>query len=193
MSFFGDSLKSLLAQTSDGCMDFGMVTLLGGTFGLVVGSFVNLALERLPLMWGSDTNRQHWQDENFGERLCQHLREGTLSLAHPVRSFCFSCGHQLRWWENVPVFSFLRQHGCCRSCGQSYGTRTLVVEAGHGGIYALLWGAIPELSWALWISFGFSFWVSLGYLTTLGIFPPRGWSLLAAGCWLLAGVLLLFR
>jgi hypothetical protein len=49
------------------------------------------------------------------------------------------------------------------------------------------------LAWALWISFGFSFWVSLGYLTALGIFQPRGWSLLAAGCWLLAGVLLLFR
>ncbi|MAE16731.1 MAG: hypothetical protein CL911_04740 [Deltaproteobacteria bacterium] len=155
-------------------MDLWESIFLGGILGLVVGSFVNLALERLPLMWGRAANQQCRQDENLGERLCQHLREGTLSLAHPARSFCFSCGHQLRWWENIPVFSFLCQHGRCRKCGQGYGTRTLVVEAGHGGVYALLWGVIPELAWALWISFSFSFWGSLGYLTASGVLPPVG-------------------
>ena len=170
-----------------------MITLFGGTLGLVIGSFVNLALDRLPLMWATDTNRQRWQDQNFGERLRQHLREGTLTLAHPARSFCFVCGHQLHWWENVPIVSFLWQRGRCRRCGQGYGTRTLIVEAGHGGVYAVLWGTIPELAWALWASFGFSFWASLGYLTASGVFPPRGWWLVAGGWWLVAGILLLFR
>jgi len=151
-----------------------MLTLLGGVLGLVIGSFVNLVLDRLPLMWATDAHRQHEQDERFEERLRQHLREQTLSLSRPARSFCFSCGHQLRWWENLPVMSFLLQRGRCRSCGQGYGVRTLVVEAGHGGVYALLWGVVSEPLWALWVSFGFSFWASLGYLSVSGMIPPVG-------------------
>ena len=70
-------------------------------FGLAVGSFLNVVISRAPR----------------GE-----------SVVNPG-SHCRNCGRALRWWENIPVASYLALRGRCRTCGARIGVRYLVVEA----------------------------------------------------------------
>jgi leader peptidase (prepilin peptidase)/N-methyltransferase len=77
--------------------------------GLVVGSFLNVAIHRLPL-------------------------EGQ-SVGHPRRSRCPSCGHELTWRENIPLLSWSLQLGRCRACGWRIPWRSPLVEA----LTAVLW------------------------------------------------------
>lgn len=67
---------------------------------LAVGSFLNVVVARLP---------------------------EKRSLVRP-RSACQSCGHQLAWYDNVPVVSYVALRGRCRSCGSRIGVRYLAVE-----------------------------------------------------------------
>jgi leader peptidase (prepilin peptidase)/N-methyltransferase len=68
--------------------------------GLAVGSFLNVVAARLPL-------RQ--------------------SIVKP-RSACMSCGHELAWYDNVPLVSYLALRGRCRSCGVRIGLLYPAVE-----------------------------------------------------------------
>jgi leader peptidase (prepilin peptidase)/N-methyltransferase len=68
--------------------------------GLAVGSFLNVVAARLPL-------RQ--------------------SIVKP-RSVCMSCGHELAWYDNVPLVSYLALRGRCRSCGVRIGLLYPAVE-----------------------------------------------------------------
>jgi leader peptidase (prepilin peptidase) / N-methyltransferase len=79
------------------------VLLAAGLFGAVLGSFLNVVIYRLP-------------------------REN-LSILRPRRSFCPGCGHVLRWFENIPVFSFLLQGARCRSCRAAIPLRYPLVES----------------------------------------------------------------
>src|SRR5512144_495272 len=78
--------------------------------GLVIGSFLNVVAFRLP----------------------RHE-----SLVHPG-SHCTRCGHAIRPWDNIPVFSWLLLGGRCRDCGARIPWRYPAVEAGT----ALLWIAV---------------------------------------------------
>src|SRR4051812_49992976 len=76
--------------------------------GLIVGSFLNVVIHRLPR----------------GE-----------SLTHP-RSRCPSCGTQLRAIDNVPVVSWLALRGKCHHCGAPGSARYPLVELTTGALYA---------------------------------------------------------
>ena len=83
--------------------------------GLLVGSFLNVVAYRAPL---------------------------GLSVSRP-RSFCPTCHRTLRWWENVPVISWLALRGRCRTCHEPISVRYPLVEAGTGTVFALItwaWG-----------------------------------------------------
>ena len=69
-------------------------------FGLAAGSFINVCIYRLPL---------------------------GVSLVHPG-SFCPLCRTPVRWFDNIPVFSFLILAGKCRSCGKRISLRYPAVE-----------------------------------------------------------------
>ncbi len=69
-------------------------------FGLVIGSFLNVVIARLP------------------ER---------KSLSKPG-SQCPNCGYQIRWYDNIPVFSFLYLQGKCRGCKTPISVRYPIVE-----------------------------------------------------------------
>jgi leader peptidase (prepilin peptidase)/N-methyltransferase len=97
-----------------------------GILGLLVGSFLNVVVHRLPR----------------GE-----------SLMRP-RSRCPSCGVPVRPYDNVPVISWLLLCGRCRSCGAPIGARYPVVEALTAGVFvgaALARGVDDDL--ALWLPF----------------------------------------
>ena len=79
--------------------------------GLLVGSFLNVVILRLP-------RRMEWEWKRDAR---ETLGEPELYDPPPPgivveRSHCPHCGHQLSWYENIPVFSWLALRGRCRSC-----------------------------------------------------------------------------
>lgn len=88
-----------------------------GLFGLVVGSFLNVCVYRLP-------------------REC-------MSLVHP-RSRCPSCRNPIAAYDNVPVLSWLLLGGRCRHCRHPISARYPLVELLTGGLFA--WAAWAQLS-----------------------------------------------
>ncbi len=94
-----------------------------GLLGLIVGSFLNVVIHRLPVMM-----EREWQSqcaELRGEEIPVHER---LSLAWP-RSRCPCCGHAIGALENIPVFSWLFLRGRCSSCSAPISARYPIVEA----------------------------------------------------------------
>ncbi|MBI3221646.1 MAG: prepilin peptidase [Nitrosomonadales bacterium] len=98
--------------------------------GLMVGSFLNVVIHRLPRML-----ELGWQQQ------CAELRgepgtpHGTYNLVVP-RSACPHCNHPISASENIPVISYLLLRGKCKSCGAAISPRYPVIEA----ISALLSG-----------------------------------------------------
>lgn len=116
-----------------------------GVFGLLIGSFLNVVIYRLPRMM-----ERQWADE------CAELSgkppepAEKFSLLAP-RSRCSSCGHVLRWYENIPLLSYLFLRGKCSACGTRYGLRYPLVELVAGALFffcAWRWGlTMTALAW----------------------------------------------
>jgi leader peptidase (prepilin peptidase)/N-methyltransferase len=79
--------------------------------GLLVGSFLNVVILRLPRRMEWEWNRD--AREVLGE---PELYDPPPPGIVVERSHCPHCGHQLSWYENIPVFSWLALRGKCRSC-----------------------------------------------------------------------------
>ena len=109
-----------------GALPAATVVLLAGVVGLLVGSFVNVLVLRLPVMleraW-SDEARALLQPDAPAPR-----RERFDLLQPPSR--CNGCGTPIRWWHNVPVLSWLWLRGRCAACGTRISPRYPLVEAG---------------------------------------------------------------
>ena len=110
-----------------------LITLLG----LLVGSFLNVVIYRLPLMM-----EREWQaqcDELSGEPTKQ---QEPLSLSKP-RSRCPNCGHHISALENIPVLSYVLLGGKCSECKTDIAARYPVIEALTGlmsGLVAFYFG-----------------------------------------------------
>jgi leader peptidase (prepilin peptidase)/N-methyltransferase len=104
---------------------------LAVVFGLVVGSFLNVVIHRLPIMMERDWLAQC--AELRGEAPVQTER---LTLAIP-RSRCPACGHQLSAIENIPVLSYMALGGRCRKCRERISIRYPLVETLTGLAFAL--------------------------------------------------------
>ena len=120
---------------------------IAGILGLLLGSFLNVVIYRLPKMM-----EQQWTQECAelnGQPLDVQLAE-KFNLITP-RSRCSQCGHVLRWYENIPVFSYVFLRGKCSACDAGYGLRYPVVEAVVGGLFAFCvwrWGwTVTALAW----------------------------------------------
>ncbi len=97
------------------------VAVAAAVFGAVIGSFLNVVTFRLPVMMG----------------LVERTREGPLNLVGPA-SHCPACGHAIRPWENVPIFSYVILRGKCSACGAGISPQYPLVEAGTALVSALL-------------------------------------------------------
>jgi len=124
------------------------VLLIAATFllGLVVGSFLNVVILRLPRMmeiaWKKECREILELPEESSER---------ISLLYPP-SRCPSCGAGIRPWQNVPVVSWLLLRGKCAGCSTPISVQYPLVEAATGLLSALCawhfgWG--PQLAAAL--------------------------------------------
>ncbi|MEG0637088.1 MAG: prepilin peptidase, partial [Pseudomonas sp.] len=120
--------------------------------GLIVGSFLNVLVHRLPVMM----NRQ-WRDEAREALELPAHSEPRFDLFLPA-SRCPHCEHQIRAWENIPLLSYLYLRGRCASCKTPISPRYPLVElAGAGLALFAAWhfgfsasaGAFMLLSWGL--------------------------------------------
>ena len=119
---------------------------LVGIVGLLVGSFLNVVIHRLPRMmerqWAAEC-AQYAQDAGL-------LPEGSAPPAPPERfnlwtppSRCPSCGHGVRWYENIPVLSWLALRGRCSACRTRISARYPLVELATALLFyacAARWG-----------------------------------------------------
>jgi leader peptidase (prepilin peptidase)/N-methyltransferase len=106
---------------------------LGFALGLMVGSFLNVVIHRLPKMM-----EREWQAE------CAELRGETVPPAETFnlfvpRSRCPACGHRIAAIENVPVISWAALRGRCSACSARISGRYPAVELLAGG--AAVWCA----------------------------------------------------
>ena len=79
-------------------------------YGIVIGSFVNVCICRIPR----------------GESIVK------------VRSHCENCGYQLRWYDLIPLFSYLVLGGKCRKCRERISVQHLIIEVLNGCLYVLI-------------------------------------------------------
>ena len=84
-----------------------------GLWGLLIGSFLNVCIHRLPLK---------------------------QSVVHP-RSGCPNCGYVLTWYDNVPIISYAFLRGRCRSCAKPISIQYPIIEAITGSVFLLHWFA----------------------------------------------------
>tara|TARA_R110000868_G_scaffold144960_5_gene364590 strand:+ start:25428 stop:26282 length:855 start_codon:yes stop_codon:yes gene_type:complete len=92
--------------------------------GLVVGSFINVVIHRLPTML-----KRNWRREclSFLEQEPEIDKIEHYNLAVPA-SHCPKCQHKIRMWENIPVISFLFLRGRCGKCQNKISWRYPLVE-----------------------------------------------------------------
>ena len=117
----------MIAQFADPAV----FALAAGLLGLMVGSFLNVVIHRLPIMMERDWAAQ-----------CAELKGEAapafepLSLARP-RSRCPHCGHSITALENIPLVSWLLLRGRCKSCAAPISLRYPLIEALTGLLFAL--------------------------------------------------------
>jgi leader peptidase (prepilin peptidase) / N-methyltransferase len=141
-----------------------------GVLGLLVGSFLNVVAHRMPLMlerqWWADV-AGHLADATSFERVFGRKAPTTvdqvakaldgsltalpaLGLARPA-SRCPACGHRIRWYENIPIVSWLALRGRCSACKTAISVRYPLVEVLTGLLFAAVawrFGAQPvALMW----------------------------------------------
>jgi leader peptidase (prepilin peptidase)/N-methyltransferase len=94
-------------------------------FCLVIGSFLNVVIHRLPIMM-----EREWREqcEELSKTPSEHdIPEDRFDLVVP-RSRCPSCGQLIKAWQNIPVISYLFLGGKCANCKTSISARYPVVE-----------------------------------------------------------------
>jgi len=117
-------------------------------FGLCIGSFLNVVIHRLPLMMD-----RGWRIDS-AELLGVTIDEpAPITLSAP-RSRCPACGHQIAWYENIPLLSYLSLRGKCSACKTPISLRYPAVELLTGLLFAACgwrFGAHPQV--LLWCGF----------------------------------------
>jgi len=138
-------------------------------YGALIGSFLNVCILRLPL---------------------------GMSVFKPKRSFCFRCGHQIPWYDNLPIISYFLLGGKDRACGSKFSPRYMLIELMTGILFAatfIMWNSpgagnfsFMTLWYVLFISLiiigvftDIDHWINIDYLTRGGTVVAVVFALLA--------------
>ena len=151
-------------------------------YGIVIGSFLNVLILRLPIKESFTTKRSH----------------------------CMTCGHVLAWYDLIPLFSYLFLGGKCRHCKAHISVQYPIIEGLNGVLYVILYlangitvetvlyclcaSALLSLSVIDWrtqeIPVGFNIFIGLLGLIRL-ITDISNWSQYVIGLFAVSGFLLL--
>lgn len=125
--------------------------------GLLVGSFLNVVIYRLPKMLEREWKQYCGEILELGKTEQEQKQESAkeeFNLVVPA-STCPSCDHKIRAWENIPVISYLFLRGRCSNCKSSISIRYPIIEA-----------VTAALSAVLAIKFGFGWQLAAALLLT---------------------------
>ena len=116
------------------------------SLGLVVGSFLNVVIYRLPVMMES-----RWRKDccELLEVKREASAESTFTLSHP-NSHCPNCKAAIKPWQNIPILSYLFLRGKCGNCGVGISLRYPIIEL----VTALMTLALASQYDASWALFG---------------------------------------
>lgn len=129
---------------------------IAAALGLMIGSFLNVVIHRLPIMLDREWRAQ-CREITGAEAPADQTEGATYNLLKP-RSTCPSCQHQITALENIPLISYLFLKGRCRGCRARISPRYPLIELLTGLISVMVvcrFGFTPEaaaalvLSWAL--------------------------------------------
>lgn len=104
--------------------------------GLCVGSFLNVVIHRIPLMmvysWRQECSQFMSQQIDMPHKHTKALMDVTakdtpITLSRPA-SRCPHCAHKIKWYENIPLVSWLVLRGRCSACDAAIGARYPIVE-----------------------------------------------------------------
>ena len=101
-------------------------------FGLMVGSFLNVVIHRLPKMM-----EREWHANCLELQGKEASEQPKYTIVTP-RSSCPQCGHQITALENIPILSYLILGGKCKGCKTKIGMRYPLVEALTGTLIGLI-------------------------------------------------------
>ncbi len=108
--------------------------------GLIVGSFLNVLIYRL------QTTEKIFLD----------------------RSHCPHCKHIIRWYDNIPIVSFILLHGRCRDCQKKISWQYPLVETFTGIIFALIGTIFFKVNdWLSWLTVGYYFFIASSLIVIL--------------------------
>jgi leader peptidase (prepilin peptidase) / N-methyltransferase len=96
--------------------------LLAIVAGLLIGSFLNVCIYRLPR---------------------------DLSVVRPSRSFCPACEHQIAWYDNIPILSYFLLGRRCRHCGEPISVRYAIVEFLTAALFFMIVAALGPTGMAI--------------------------------------------
>ena len=105
-----------------------ITALLGGFFGLMLGSFLNVVIYRMPKIM-----ERQWAADYADMQGTEPAATEPFNLSVP-RSRCPHCGLQIRWFENIPVASYLALRGKCSACRAPISPRYPAVEIATGAL-----------------------------------------------------------
>ncbi len=114
-------------------------TISAGILGLLVGSFLNVVIYRVPKMMEREWRDQCIEflgDDNIKDDAKKPFAPEKFNLVTP-NSTCPSCGHQIKPWENIPVISYLFLRGKCSACKTSISLRYPIIEFATGVLSAI--------------------------------------------------------
>jgi len=115
---------------------------IAGVLGLLVGSFLNVVIHRLPRMM-----QLQWDAEVAASGGQSPAPEAPAFNLLTPRSRCPHCGAAIAWYQNVPVLSYAIQGGRCAACRAPIGLRYPLVELANAALFAWC-GAHWGLGWA---------------------------------------------
>ena len=142
--------------------EIAVITALFAVVGLLIGSFLNVVIYRLPVMlnraWKKDSATYLEEQKLLPEAAAKTItdaitQEGAFNLMVP-RSRCGHCGHKISALENIPVISYCVLGGKCAGCKARISVRYPLIELFTALCFAYCgyhWGLTPTA--ALWAGF----------------------------------------
>ena len=115
-------------------------------FGLLVGSFLNVVIYRVPIIMGRGWTV--FAKEHLGLELTEEEKQ-PFNLIKPD-SRCPKCRHPVKPWQNIPVVSYLLLRGKCASCHTAISMRYPAIEI----LTAVLFGIVAACYGWSWITLG---------------------------------------
>lgn len=98
---------------------------ISGIFGLVIGSFLNVVIYRLPIILKIEYKNSY--SEYFGQPTLTSTENHPFTLAIP-NSHCPQCKTPISWWQNIPIISYILLQGKCNNCHSPISWRYPTVE-----------------------------------------------------------------